>query len=74
VPGFVTMGRMSDAAFTDWRKASLSFANGNCVEAASAPGVVGVRDTRLERSPVLVFGSEGWERFTAAVKSGTVAH
>jgi hypothetical protein len=57
-----------------FRKASASASNGHCLEAASCSHGVAVRDTKLASSPVLVFGSEGWRRFTAAVKSGTVAH
>ena len=57
-----------------WRKSSHSHANGQCAEVGCGPSGVGVRDSTLAASPVLVFGSEGWKRFTAAVKSGTVAH
>jgi hypothetical protein len=65
---------MRDDTFTDWRKASLSFSNGNCLSVGQGRSVIGVRDTKLEASPVLVFGSEGWGAFLSAVKSGTVAH
>jgi hypothetical protein len=57
-----------------WRKSSYSVGAGECAEAGSCRHGVAVRDSKLEASPVLVFGSEGWERFTAAVKSGTVPH
>jgi hypothetical protein len=62
-----------DIMINGWRKPRESFCNGNCVEVGSAPGAIGVRDTKLEASPVLVFGSEGWGAFLSAVKSGTVA-
>ena len=53
-----------------WRKPSRSAGNGACLEAAEGPGIVAVRDTKLERSPVLTFGVHAWAAFTAAVKAG----
>lgn len=50
-----------------WRKPKRSFSNGNCVEVGTGLAAVGVRDTKLERSPVLRFSSEAWARFTASV-------
>lgn len=57
-----------------WWKSGRSAANGNCLEAGSCCCGVGIRDTKLEHSPVLVFGASQWERFTAAVRTGTVGH
>lgn len=55
--------------FIDWRKSSYSFANGGCVEAGSAPGVVGVRDTKQDGTgPVLAFPAAAWAAFTAGVR------
>jgi hypothetical protein len=57
-----------------WVKSSLSFSNGNCMEAAawqeSGTAAVGVRDSRLERSPVLTFSADEWRRFLGEVKRG----
>jgi hypothetical protein len=43
--------------------------NGNHVEAGCGGGVVGVRDSALAGSPVLVFGRQAWEAFTAGLKT-----
>ena len=56
------------AEVASWRTSSHSAACGNCLEAGSGTGVVGVRDSKLERSPVLVFGAEVWSRFLAETK------
>lgn len=56
-----------------WRKSSYSAACGNCLEAGSCSHGVAVRDTKLERSPVLKFSGEAWSAFTAAVRTGTVS-
>jgi hypothetical protein len=55
-----------------WHKSTFSGGeNGGCVEVASVPGVVGVRDTKLgATSPVLIFGTSEWAAFLAAVKHG----
>lgn len=59
------------AAATTWRKASYSAANGGCVEVATVPGWVGVRDTKLgPDSPVLAFTPHEWDAFTAGVRGG----
>lgn len=64
-------GRKALVAATDWRKSSHSGGqNGGCVEVGSAPGLVGVRDTKLgAASPVLAFGAGEWAAFLAAVKA-----
>lgn len=51
-----------------WRTSSHSTANGQCVEVASGPAVIGVRDSKLEVSPVLEFASDAWAAFVAAIK------
>jgi hypothetical protein len=60
------------AATGGWHKSTFSGGdNGGCVEVASVPGVVGVRDTKLGAvSPVLVFGTAEWAAFLTAVKDG----
>jgi hypothetical protein len=54
-----------------WRKASFSFANGNCVEAGSGR-VVGVRDTKEaglgEDRTVLEFAPGAWKEFISGLK------
>ena len=51
-----------------WRKSSYS-ASQNCVEAGHGSGVVGIRDSTLDGSPVLVFPAAAWRAFTASLKA-----
>ena len=54
----------------NWRKSSHSGGNGaECVESASVPGTVLVRDTKDNGTgPVLAFSAGAWAAFTATVK------
>jgi hypothetical protein len=54
-----------------WRKSSFSGSNGgNCIESASVPGAVLVRDTKDGGSgPVLAFGPAAWTKFCASLKN-----
>ncbi|SFS55701.1 DUF397 domain-containing protein [Saccharopolyspora flava] len=65
---------MNANAFTNWRKSTYSSGNPQqCVEVGEAPGLRGVRDSKLgEASPVLVFGCESWSTFMTAVRSGSL--
>ena len=58
---------MSD--LSNWRKSSFSYSNGQCVEVGTGAASVGVRDTALDRSPVLTFGAGEWRRFTALLRA-----
>ena len=55
-----------------WEKSFASEPNGgNCVEVnLGREGLVGVRDTKLAQSPVLVFDAGEWAAFLVAVKAG----
>ena len=56
---------------TTWIKSSLSFANGNCVQAAELPdGHIGVRDSKSPHGPVLRFTPDEWNAFTAGIRNG----
>jgi hypothetical protein len=57
--------------FINWRKSSYSNNGGACVEVGIAPGVVGVRDSKLgEDSPILAVTPADWSAFVSAVKAG----
>ena len=58
---------MEDTAMT-WRKATYSNGGENCVETASGPGVVLVRDTKDRDGGTLAFSAGAWERFTASLQ------
>ncbi|MEQ4301643.1 DUF397 domain-containing protein [Plantactinospora sp. B6F1] len=53
-----------------WRKSTRSGSSGNCVEVATAPRVVMVRDSKDQGGPVLTFTSAAWCAFIAS--TGTV--
>jgi len=54
-----------------WQKSFASEPNGgSCVEINLGQGRVGVRDTKLEDSPVFVFDTGEWSAFLEAVKAG----
>lgn len=68
------MDRGSDvialARTSNWRKSTRSRENG-CIEVGSAPGVAGVRDSKLgSAGPVLAFGGGEFGDFITAVKQG----
>ena len=54
----------------DWRKASYSVNNGQCVETASARTAVLVRDSADSASPVICYSAQGWRSFLADAKAG----
>ncbi len=51
-----------------WVKSSYSAGHGNCVEVATLPGIVAVRDSKDTEGPALTFSAEDWRRFTASIK------
>ncbi|GAA3552852.1 DUF397 domain-containing protein [Amycolatopsis ultiminotia] len=64
----------AESLFEDaaWEKSFASEPNGgNCVEVnLGGKDLVGVRDTKLTASPVLIFDRGEWAAFLAAVKAG----
>jgi len=54
-----------------WVKATLSFANSNCVEVARARRrQVAVRDSKDPDGPVLLYSSGEWTAFLSDAKDG----
>ncbi|MER6109353.1 DUF397 domain-containing protein [Streptomyces hirsutus] len=59
------------AAGAAWRKSSYSDGAGNnCIEAASFPSVVGVRDSKTPQGAALVFPRSSWAAFVTAAGTG----
>jgi len=57
-----------------WRKSSYSNGDGGaCVEVADGfPDIVPVRDSKVTEGSMLIFRTEGWASFVAAVQDGTL--
>lgn len=53
---------------TWWRKSSYSGNGGNCVEVATLPDTLAVRDSKDKSGPVLRFTAESWRAFTETIK------
>jgi hypothetical protein len=60
---------MQDVDLT-WRKSTRSGAAGHCVEVATIPSAVFVRDSKNVTGPVLAFGTTDWAGFIAGVRNG----
>jgi hypothetical protein len=53
-----------------WRKARKSVGNGACVEVAAFNGTIGVRDSKAQDSPVLLYSPRSWHKFVRKAKNG----
>jgi hypothetical protein len=60
---------MRNVVVTDWRVASYTGGQGNCVEVGNSAAVVAVRDTKDRQGPVLHFDSPAWREFTERLKN-----
>ncbi|MFJ8741805.1 DUF397 domain-containing protein [Embleya sp. NPDC127516] len=59
-----------DLTCAEWFKSSHSGSSGSCVEAAILLAIVGTRDSKLDRSPVLTFGHDQFRAFIAGIHQG----
>lgn len=60
-----------DLSSAQWRKSTYSGQGGECVEvAANFPAVMPVRDSKDPEGPALLFPSDSWRSFIAAVRAG----
>lgn len=56
-----------------WRKSSYSGSGGgDCIEVATTPGTVHVRDSKAQADAVLAFPQEQWAAFTAYARKAAV--
>ncbi|MBF6471314.1 MULTISPECIES: DUF397 domain-containing protein [Nocardia] len=61
----------SELTSAQWFKASRSGGGEACVEVAWLDaGRVGVRDSKNQTGPALIFTASGWDAFTACVADG----
>jgi hypothetical protein len=64
------MSHIENASTTgyDWFKSSYSSGDNNCVECATVPGIVPVRDSKDPNGPALTFSPASWGSFLDLVK------
>ena len=56
-----------------WRKSTYSNGSSSCIETASQPGTVAVRDSKDPAGPRLAVPAASWAAFTSRVKDGRAA-
>lgn len=61
---------MAAMTYTNWRKSTRSGGDDNCVQVATAPGTIGVRDSKDPNGAILEFDAEAWKDFIAGAKTG----
>jgi len=68
---FNAMRLRSRNSAIDWRKSSISQANGSCVEVSGLTGqLIRVRDSKNAKGPVLGFTPAEWDAFLGGVRNG----
>jgi hypothetical protein len=66
----MTAPNHQDLSRAGWRKSRRSNNGGNCVEVATVPGTVAVRDSKDPHGPALAVTGPAWRSFTAQLKTG----
>jgi uncharacterized protein DUF397 len=61
---------VNDVIMSPFRKSSRCGGDVSCVEIASTTDGFLVRDSKIDDSPVLSFGSHAWADFVASVREG----
>ncbi|WP_371515784.1 DUF397 domain-containing protein [Kitasatospora sp. NBC_01300] len=65
------MSDRADLSGASWIKSSHSNNGGDCVEVATGiPHLAPVRDSKDPEGPALVFPTDAWSSFVAAVRAG----
>ena len=59
---------MNNDAVTDWRVASYTGGQGNCVEVGKSATTIAVRDSKDREGPVLHFDPAAWRAFIQSLK------
>ena len=63
---------METAGELSWRKSSYSSSNGgNCIEVATTPHTIFVRDSKVPRDAVVAFSSADWQTFAQRLRQPT---
>jgi Domain of unknown function (DUF397) len=60
----------SELLALNWRKARMSTNNGACLEVASVPGKIALRDSKDPSGPMLVYTPDEWTAFLDGAKNG----
>lgn len=64
---------MTSDNFTNWRKATYSGGDSNCVDVAAGRQTVGLRDTKqVGHGPVLIFSATAWCAFIESARENCV--
>jgi hypothetical protein len=62
--------RSSDQVSPNWKKASLSYSTGGCLEVTAIPDLIRVRDSKNPSGTVLGLSSARWTAFMGEIRGG----